>query len=88
MVARPMFLSNFMAEGLRGVGSEPEEEAFEARDIKLTWTQIEALLEMIGVDRLRIRWLNRYSFTPRIEDAQGAPTQSHTSPIILIYKDY
>ena len=44
------------------------------------------------VDRLRVGWLNGFSFitgrgAARAEDAQGTPIQSHTSPNILVYKD-
>ena len=45
-----------------------------------------------GLDRLRVGWLNGFSFsgrvTTRAEDAQGTPTQSHISPNILVYEDY
>jgi len=39
-------------------------------------------------DRLRVGWLNGFSFsTSRAEDAQGIPTQSHISPSILVYEE-
>jgi len=54
-------------------------------------------------DRLRVGWLNEFSFsistgacaraprarrgTTRAEDAQGTPAQSHISPSMLVYED-
>jgi len=40
-------------------------------------------------DRLRVGWLNGFSGrgAARAEDAQGTPTQSHTSPSILVYEE-
>ena len=44
-------------------------------------------------DRPRVGWINEFSFitstgawegTTGVEDAQGTPTQSHISPIILV----
>ena len=48
---------------------------------------------MFRVDRLRVGWLNGFSFiTSRgaasADDTQGTPTQSHISPSILVYEDY
>ena len=42
-------------------------------------------------DRLRVGWLNGFSFiwegAARAEDAQGTPTQIHISPSRLVYEE-
>ena len=42
---------------------------------------------VLSDDRLRAGWLNSGRGTARVQDAQGTPTQSHVSPIILVYED-